>query len=438
MRLILLLLLLSVSPLLAQDPPDYYVEVEVSDTNPFVGQQVQFVFRLFSRVPQWTNTGLMVEPTFDGFWLQEMETRRSQAMVEGRTYEVRARNLALFPTRAGPLTIEPIRFVIPDDPFRPGDVLITQAIQLDVRALPPTENSAIFTGLVGQMEVLPTVDRLSTAVGEPVQLQLTLRGDGNMAQLPIPDLPDTLDWRSYAAPSQYQELESTERLIGEQTFSWLLTPLESGVLTLPALELSYFDPESGSYRSLNTSEVSIEVLPGAAVEPNTVELADEVQALALRPIPATLSYAAADVPGWSVLLWLLAPALTLGVWLRNRRIEHRRRYAALYRRSEALQKAHNTMDHAKKQASSEAYRMVGEAIMHYFADKLDQPASGLDYSMIEAAMTENRVQPEVAAHVMGVLQRSDQARYAPFAADDAAALVSQAMKILNRVDMLWQ
>jgi hypothetical protein len=426
-----------VSPALAQELPDYYVEVEVSNTRPYVGQQIHFVFRLFSRVPSWTNSGLMVEPTYDGFWLQEAETQRYQAIVEGRSYEVRARNLALFPTRAGTLTIAPIRFVIPDDPFRAGDVLITEASTIEVQALPAPGDDVNFSGVVGQLELLPTIDRLSTAVGDPVQLQLTLRGDGNMAQLPIPALPATSAWRNYAAPSRYQETETAQSLIGEQTFTWLLTPLEAGVLELPIIDLSYFDPTTASYRSLSTSAVSIEVQPAETAIDEAPALAD-APVLALRPLPANLSYSDSETPAWTIILWLLAPLITLGVWLRTRHLAHRRRYAALYRRSEALKKAHNILDQAGKRDSSLAYRMVWDAIMHYFADKLDQPASALDYSGLEAAMSDHQIKPEIAAHVIGSLQRSDQARYAPFAADDASALATQTMKILTRVDMVWQ
>ena len=435
--LLLLLLLLAAPPALAQTPPDYFLEVEVSNATPYVGQQISYTFRLYSRV-LGTNSGLFLEPTYDGFWLEEINTLGYQVLRDNRSYEVKAHSVALFATRSGPLTIEPVQFVIPDTPIKAGEVLVSDAVTLNVQPLPDTEQPDSFSGAVGSFELLPTIDRQTTRVGEPISLQLAVRGDGNVAQIPIPALPDLTDWRSYANPSQYQsEVSDDGRLIGKETFSWLLTPLKAGDLALPEISLSYFDPSTGGYKTISTSPVTIQVAAGEGGT-DTAPPPAELAVLPLRPIPATLAQGAVSVPAWSWLLWFIAPLATLGIWLHVRHLEHRRRYAAYYRRSEALKQAQDSLAQAQKQPASAASRLIWDSIMYYFADKLNQPAAMLDYEDLEAAMQQHGVQPEIAVHVLNSLQRLDQARYAPFENQDARSLTDQVAKILTRVDMVWQ
>ncbi len=432
MRRLLFLLLLGLlaHPILAQTQPDYFLEAEVSNASPYVGQQIRYSFRLYSRV-LGTNSGLFLEPSYDGFWLEEINTLRYQVLRGNRSYEVRAHSVALFPTRPGPLTIEPVQFVIPDTPIKAGEVLVSDAVTINVQPLPEAGRADNFSGAVGDFELLPTIDRQTTRLGEPISLQLAVRGDGNVAQIPIPALPDSTDWRSYANPSQYQSETSDDGpLIGQTTFSWLLTPLKAGDLALPEISLSYFDPAAASYKTISTSPVTIQVAPGEG-EADSVSPPEALAVLPLRPIPASLTLGKSVIPGWSWLLWLIAPLATLAIWLRARHLEHRRRYAAFYRRSEALKQAQGALAQAQKKPASAAYRLIWDAIMNYFGDKLDQSAAMLDYEDLEAAMQAHGVQPEIAVHVLNSLQRLDQARYAPFGSQDARSMTDQVSKILN-------
>jgi hypothetical protein len=179
------------------------------------------------------------------------------------------------------------------------------------------------------------------------------------------------------------------------------------------------------------------VTPGEAV-PSPVAGTLESTSLALRPIPAILTSTVAPLPWWFWILWLIPPLATLGIWWRVRQLTLRHKFAAQYRRSEALKKASKRLGQIQKKAPEEGFHLIGDAIMNYMGDKLDQPVNLLNYADIEEALQEHSIQPETAALVMGSLKRSDQARFAPIEMIDARTLGDQVNKILTRVDMMWQ
>ena len=227
-----LLLIVCLVPV-AQAQEDYFVVASVSSSTPYVGQQVTYIFRLYSTVSR-TNRGSVVDPSFDGFWEHEFNTvQQYNTIVNGQSYEVKERRVALYPTYAGNIRIDPTAFVIPDDPLQAGEVLFTEAVDVQVQPLPVQDDLVGFNGAVGQLEMQPTLDRQTTTVGEPLTLRLTVRGSANLEQLTAPQLPQTEAWRIYANPAAFVAEETEGLLVGEKTFEWLFTPLLAGQQNLP-------------------------------------------------------------------------------------------------------------------------------------------------------------------------------------------------------------
>ena len=102
----------------------------------------------------------------------------------------------LFPSLAGPVTIEPARITIPGGFFSSGAELQTQPVALDVKPMPPNAPPS-FNGAVGQFTLSGNVDTTQSKVNEPITWEVTLSGWGNLNALPDPTWPDLPEWRSF-------------------------------------------------------------------------------------------------------------------------------------------------------------------------------------------------------------------------------------------------
>ncbi len=265
-----------------------FVTASVTDTNPFVGEQVIFVWRFYRRAR-------IADPRLDsldlgGFLVEDIggEVSTFQATEGGLQYEVSEIRKALFAQRPGPITIPPSRLVVQVvqsaqsrrgiDPFErssPFDEffgrmrtetvnLVTDPITVTARALPPAP--AGFSGLVGEFKVSSSLSSTNVAVGESLTQKIVVSGSGNLSLMG--DLPlDELDgFKVYRDQPQVEISRSSGGLRGTKTFSRALVPLRAGPARVPETRLVYFDPAQEIYRTSEGPAVELEVAPNAAEE----------------------------------------------------------------------------------------------------------------------------------------------------------------------------
>ncbi len=420
-----------------QAQQDYFFEATVSNAVPFVGEQVVYSLRLYTRQISRTNRGTIVDPSFDGFWQQDFgPDREFTALIGEQNYQVKERRYILFPSRGGLITIDPAIFVIPDDPFQAGEALYTEAVTVQAQSVPPVPADVTgFEGAVGQFEMQPTIDRQTAAQGEPVTLQLTVRGTGNLEQLSAPEMPETDSWRVFFRDSTYQAGEADGLLVGEKTFEWFLTPLMAGSQTSPVITLTYFDPLTQSYRSLTTAPLTINVTP---VETTQSTLADPVQAISLKPISPSLGTSGTQQSIIFWLLWLVPPVISAYLWLRVRHSQDRAQYAAAHRHSQALTHARKVVLSASRVADVEAYAIFRKGLIGYFADKLNCSPDTVTLPAIEEALARHQIDAHVQTQVLECFELVDQGLYAPFTTNERTNLSQMMVKALSAIDAQWR
>ncbi|HEY7472193.1 MAG TPA: BatD family protein [Gemmatimonadota bacterium] len=235
--------------------PPIFVSARVDRPRAWTGQQVTLTFSFYHDPA----TPLAESPDYDppqtpGFWRVELSgtPEISSERVGSRTYQVQRFRYALFPLRPGRAEIGParVRVVQPDpdrwwEPGRPR-VLATDPLVVTVDEL-PAGAPAGFGGAVGRYSISGGLPAPRATAGSPIELALTVRGDGNPATVDAPELPD---WPGIdvGAPSVETETEiDGARLGGEATFRWILVPRDGGSLDLGAARMPYFDPDEGVY-----------------------------------------------------------------------------------------------------------------------------------------------------------------------------------------------
>jgi hypothetical protein len=421
----------------------YFVEAEVDNPTPFLGEQVNYIFRFYEAFDAFGQPQYEA-PTFTGFWT-ENQSDQSQYQVQagGQFYNVTELRTVLFPSLMGPVTIEPARLIIPGGFFSSGAELQTQSVSVDVKPL-PADAPASFNGAVGQFTLSGTVDTTQTRVNEPITWRVTLTGRGNLSALPDPVWPEMPEWRSFESQATTNTQFQNGQVVGERVYERLLVPQAEGEYTIPVLEYTYFDPAAGEYQTMTTGAVPVSIAPGdpASAEAqnyasvpgghkeNVEQLATDIRHV--KPVPTKLSLGDRSVTE-SPLYWLAWSVPLLGivgnfVWQRRQRFWQNN--AGVARSSQARKKAKKALARVRSE-KGDVYSAAGQVLTDYLADKLDQPVAGLTHQALATLLAEEGLRAGLIERVNVCLTDAELGRFSPESNDPA-----HAEGLLKEIDVL--
>ena len=153
-----------------------------------------------------------------------------------------------------------------NDPFfgfgrEEGLKISSDSLNLEIRPLPVINRPANFQGAIGNLSIVSDPDSNRVSVGDPVRLTCVISGTGNFAAMPAPDLSFGKSFKVGPPAFSFDGNENTKQN-GSQTFEFIVTPLQAGLLEIPPVSFSYFDPLEEKYYSLSTDSHNLRVDPG--------------------------------------------------------------------------------------------------------------------------------------------------------------------------------
>ncbi len=242
----------------------------VSSRSVVLGEPVVVSVVLDSTVPGIEGFEWVQPPSYPGWWAQRVDVsdRREPEVVE---FEGRpaARYLVdrhvLIPLRGGELGLPAATARIG---FRGRSLLAPPqvverttgevAVAVAERPTPPGG----FFGAVGALTYRLEVEPLQLELGQPVQVTITLEGDGN---LPLVEAPTS--WPRCEGCELYPPEEDSEVVVhgagirGRRQWRSTLLPRVPGTLALSPVTLAVYAPRDGGYRSSSFDGLVLEVAP---------------------------------------------------------------------------------------------------------------------------------------------------------------------------------
>ena len=456
---------------------ELFVDAVVDNETPYVGEQIQYIFRyyeaadalrmpsLFASQPDYT------PPAMTGFWTEGDTDVVSYRVAEnGRIYTVTELNSILFPTSAGETVVEPAEILIPGFGFQ-GDVrLQTDPVSVQVKPLPDGAPES-FTGAVGEFGISAGVDKAETTVGEPIMLEVTVSGEGNIGVAGDPIWPEIDGWRAFDTESTLDTRIEDDAVVGSRTFQTLILPTDAGEYTIPAIEYSYFDPVAELYHTVATAPIAVSVGPGvagaqAAAAPTAIDAvpteSDSLAVLAeenlsedgaelsaaevavsrglLKPAPEILEAAVNPLPAqpWYWAMWALPLAVLVGGFGWQRRRDYLQNNAATVRASRALKNARRSLGDLQRhsQDSDAQYAGVYAILTEYLSAKIDTPTAGMTRATLVELLEEQGVEGDLISRTCDCLDASEYGRYSPAGMQfgSAAELVNETEALVSELD----
>ena len=416
-----------------------FVTASVSDTNPYVGEQLLFVWRFYRRAR-------IADPRLDsldlgGFLVEDLGEMGTFPVIEGGVqYEVAEIRKALFAQRPGAITIPPSRLVVQIvqssqsrrglDPFggvsSPFDEffgrirtetvnLVTEPITVTARALPPPP--AGFSGLVGQFKVTSSLSPAKLAVGESLTQKIVVSGSGNlnlMGDLPLDELDG---FKVYRDQPQVEISRSVNGIGGTKTFSRALVPLAAGAAQVPETRLVFFDPSQETYRTSLAPAVAIDVAPNgndedlnltAALSAGGGKVAVRILANDLLPVRGGAELVEGRAPAATLpLLLALPPIAFAGLLLARRRADRFASDVGLRRRRGALRTALGAIGKRGELESRDA----SSVLRRYIGDRVGAEGQALTPRECAERLSARGASEGLVGDVRGLLERLEAADF---------------------------
>ena len=296
-----------------------FVEAGVSTYEPWVHAEFTYTVRLFLSAgargtrlsePRARNGELLVRKLGDD---RQYQTERG-----GMTYLVWERRYALVAQGSGPMTLEPVTLEAQIlDERRSARIarFRSEPLEIVVRPMMPRPPELGDGGWLPAREV-QLYDGWShppgrLVAGEPVTRTITTVGRGvSAAQLPEPliDTPDGI--RVYADRPELEDSVDGGGSVARRTDRFAVIPSRAGVLTLPPVEVGWWNVGEDRWERTALDAVELEVSAPAdtTVAPLLATGLDE-------PLPGDAAITGTAADRLQLGLWQLLSAVLAGAWL---------------------------------------------------------------------------------------------------------------------------
>ena len=423
-----------------------FVEAEVDDAAPYLGQQITYVFRFYqaidARIPTFGRPDYQ-PPPFTNFWGQIILSQpHYSTIINGQEYLVTEVHTALFPANPGPLTIAPTKLVVPGDLFNPDTVLETEPVMIEVQSLPEGAPPD-FSGAVGQFEIRSALSAAEGQANEPLTLIVEIEGAGNIEVLTEPSLPELANWRIFDSQTSTTVEVREDVVYGTRRFERLIVPSQPGKTTFPSISFSYYDPQTDEYRTLKTDPIPITIQASEAESPSVVVSGPDKQPIEIvsgdirhiKPVPTSLENAGGSLLNrplyWA--FWLFPVLIVGGVWIWQDRRQRLLMDVAYARRQRARRVAQKTLAGAD-QAGVDGYAAAHRALLGYLSDQLNRPTVGLTTDDLISLLYRHKLNPTLVKRIQTTLSQIETGRFAPIEETAVQSLIARTEKLINDLE----
>ncbi|MBU1465267.1 MAG: BatD family protein [Gammaproteobacteria bacterium] len=268
--------------------PPVMLKTEVSEIEPYLQQEVILSVKLYTSVAlQNANRSV---PSHPDLVIERLaDDQMNYQMVNGTQYQVITRDYLAFPQRSGLLTIPPqsIQAMINTSTGRRMIKVQSEPLNLQVTPIP-----ASYTGDAwlpsSKVTVSTSLDKSNDTprVGDTLIWTINISAKGALPeQIPTLDFNSTRKYKLYPKPPKFDNQKTANGVTGSQSITVEVVPTEQGPLTLPDINITYWDTETRTISTASASTKSIEIAPLPSTSSKANDATANKQTIS-EPLPA--------------------------------------------------------------------------------------------------------------------------------------------------------
>lgn len=421
---------------------DIFITSSASRTNVYEQEAILVTYKIFTRVDISRIEGDL--PTLNGFQIQKLdvESANKRETINGQIYLSAILNqYVIFPQKTGTLEIPPITYVATEirqnratDPIEAffNGVSTTEVkrnvvapkLTINARPLPPKPDG--FSGAVGKFEISSSITPLTLKANDALTLRVKIKGSGNMKLIETPDVRFPKDFETYDPKVTDNFGITSNGYSGSKDYEYLAVPRHKGQYSVPAVEFTYFDTGSQSYKTITTEPYTVNVEKGLDSNSSSVSFSgqQDVKQLANDILYIKTGDVRNSLSGWSLMeswsfwMWyLVAVLIAVGMAILGRHQIRENANVAKAKGKRANKVASRRLRNAagllRRHDKDNFFDEVMRALLGYTADKLSIPLSTLNKDNIQSELQQRNVSQELIDLFIKCLNDCEFARYAP-------------------------
>lgn len=425
------------------------VELETDKDSAYVQEQIIITVRLYTAVAL---SGVNLEPlNIPNALVMQLDEKQYQTSVNGRPHVVAETRFALYPQQSGELVIPSLLYQVAVDNGQ-GSMwnrsnnnnvlrLRTDEQRLNILATPaeaknntwmPANNVTIKEHWSAGIDTLK--------VGEPITRSITIVADGLTAgQVPPLTLSDVDGLTFYQDQAQTDDQKNEAGVVGTRIETIAIIPNRAGKLTLPEVNLRWWDTKQKIFKTATLDAVTLDVTGSALTPQNLVEDAppDSTEVginTDLGSITTPNTITVNKIPMWIYLCSLLSIISTLifaALYWKNKR-----ELADIYatnnaERQEQAKSENQAWNQIKKHLSEKELVALRNALIHWaqihwqapnimnlhtLSEKANHPPLTEQLTKLDAAIYSGKTQDfdsQILLETLGNLRRQKQKNATP-------------------------
>ena len=439
---------------------------EVSKSNPYLNEAVSVVYKLYVSenigVSGWEETS---KPSYNDFWSQNidvkgLEVKKGKFKGENYNYVVLKKTL-LYPQKTGKLLIKPltlkVNVEVPSkrrDRFF-GSIMSMNSVNrtvtagkrtINVKALPSEGIPDDFSGAVGDFSFNVMATKKDLNASEGFNLEMKVNGNGNLKlfEIPKPEIPPSLEVYD---PERSEKIRtSLSGTKGSIIDNYTIIANESGKYPIGPFNFSFFDPKSGSYKTIQSEKIVISVKSNSQSKQFTEEssnndLLNKSKNLEFSNIKASTSLSHINKPFFfnSKFFWIifLIPLMIIPCVILITKSSIRKKLDFEGNKAKENKRLSKKFlsDARKNIGNKELFYIALERALHnYLKAKLKIETSELSKEKINILLLNKSIDSSNINSFLSLLETCELARYTPLVSTEMKRDYESASKIISQIN----
>jgi len=432
-----------------------FIDVEISNSKPFVGEQLIATYKLYYRLN--ITRGATSKHNLTGFYVKVLKENNNISpetvvTVDGvQYYKALIKQVALFPQKSGKITINPLEFDCRVEDWFNYQVVTLKSdpVKINVSPLPLSNKPASFSGAVGYFDISASVDKTELKANDALTFKIQIRGKGNLELIGAPEIRFPADFEVYDPKISNNIDKSSSGLSGTRTFEYLIVPRNHGTFTIPHVNFAYFNPGKKKYINLQTKAFTIEVeksdktsegITYSGLSQDEVELiGQDIRHIMQGPyhLQKMNTYFFKSITFY---LWAGIPliiVLTLVMLIKQR--QAKRKNTVLLKNRRATKVARKNLKKARqfleKDDDAHFYIEISTALWGYISDKFNIPRAKLSRDTVHEKLAGEKASNETIDQFIQTLDHTEYARFAPGeSASRMQEIYEEALTIISKIE----
>jgi hypothetical protein len=235
-----------------------YLDASLDKKAYYVGEPIIYTIKFYARRSNYTQMRL-VDPVLQNLLpftgISKKETNY-KTVENGYQYAVNEIVSFFYAPKPGDASIAPAQLNLYTF-FGSGQRIKSNGVQIKIKALP--KSPANFAGLIGDFNILASLDKNRVGINDPLKLNLLITGLGDLGGIKVPNPIINKDIELFEPKKEIKTELQGLNLNSRLNMEYLIIPRNSGEFTIRFQDLVYFSPKAKAYKTLKIAPLKVNV-----------------------------------------------------------------------------------------------------------------------------------------------------------------------------------